>query len=161
MAATYEPIASTTLGTATSSVSFTSIAADWTDLILIFQQTASSNEGALFRLNGDTGSNYSNTRLYGDGSSATSERYSNQTADNAGVARSSYITNGRLQIMSYANTSVYKTVLIEANTPQELLMRSVGLWRSTSAVTSITILPGGGATWSSGSTFSLYGIKAA
>jgi hypothetical protein len=75
---TYEPIASQTLGSAVSSVTFSSIPQNYTDLILVVNYGISANNfGARIRFNGDTGSNYSDSFIYGTGSSAlSSTRYS-------------------------------------------------------------------------------------
>jgi len=64
MAITYEPIASTTLGSAASTITFNSIAASWTDIKLILIGTSSTGGAVIFRFNNDSGSNYSNVQLY-------------------------------------------------------------------------------------------------
>lgn len=167
MAATYEPIATTTLGSTTTDYTFSSIPSTYTDLILVADM-ADSNTGAdqrmLVRVNGDTGSNYSTTTLYGNGSSATSTRNSNRTfLDNESGASNS-ITSGSANIyhfMNYSNTTTYKTVLYRQNNLVNTYGASalVGLWRNTSAISSITIFCIGSLVV--GSTFTLYGVKAA
>ena len=64
--------------------------------------------------------------------------------------------------MNYANTSVYKTVLLKNNDSgtSNTVSASVGLYRSTNAINAVNILPGSG-NLPAGSTFTLYGIKAA
>ena len=61
---TYTPIASTTLGSAAASYTFSSIPNTYTDLVLIASM-ADSNSGAdqrmLVQVNGDTGTKYSTT----------------------------------------------------------------------------------------------------
>ncbi len=162
MPRTYEPIASTTLGSDTTDVEFTSIPGTFTDLVLI---TSIMGSGASaidvdFRFNGDTATNYSWTNLYGNGSSAISARVSSvnyirlgYVQGNAGAAWSV----SRADIMSYANTNVFKTALVSHAAPQNFVTRNVGLWRSTSAITSLKVV----GAFKSGSTFSLYGVKAA
>lgn len=166
MPATYEPIASTTLGSTATSYTFSSIAADWTDLILIVNaktaRTASAGDNTWIRFNGDSGTNYSQTRLYGT-TSALSSRFSNatlleinSTAGSADLGSAfSYI-----QIQSYANTNVYKTVLLSGGNVSVSVERITGLWRSTAAINSIEVLPQT-SPWQIGSSFALYGIKAA
>jgi hypothetical protein len=163
MTATYEAIATETLGSAQASVTFNSFSG-YTDLFLTTSTstTSSANSGRVdVIVNSDTGSNYSFTRLYGDGSSASSYRRSNQTA----FAELTNSTSGnffpmQLQFMNYANTTTNKTVLqnafVSASFRREV---GVGLWRNTAAITSIT-LTAFGTTFVTGSTFSLYGIKA-
>ena len=56
---TYEPIATTTLTSAVSSVSFGSIPQTYTDLILVnYFATTTVNEDAYVQFNSDTASNY-------------------------------------------------------------------------------------------------------
>lgn len=167
MAITYEAIASTTVGTAQSSVTLNSFSG-YTDLVLVATTLNSvSTNQPYIQLNSDTSgssTNYSTTSLRGDGSSAASGRHTNQFAwfpvPGPGVG-----TNGNpepwiVQIMNYANTTTYKTALSRFNNASSVLAADVHLWRSTAAITSITITMELG-NFNSGSTFTLYGIKAA
>jgi hypothetical protein len=79
MATTYEKIATTTLGSASSTITFNSIAASWTDLriVLVSVNDASSTQPVEMRFNSDSGTNYSTTNLYGNGGNAGSYRYTN------------------------------------------------------------------------------------
>lgn len=169
MPATYEPIASTTLGSATGVVSFASISGTYSDLVAVITglgATGSTLYGFRIRVNDDSASNYSNTLLAGDGSSATSNRESSVASTGIswnGIFDSTRGAVIRLHFQSYANTNVYKTILGEM-AASTLVGRSVGLWRSTSAITKISFALGGGfpdLNFASGATFSLYGIKAA
>jgi|688.fasta_scaffold550385_2 hypothetical protein len=154
--ATYSLIESQTLGSAQASVIFSSIPATFTDLILITKTpTISSNYN--LRFNGDTATNYSYTGLYGDGTSASSGRSTNNTVIGL-TYTSSGAPMGRLQIQDYASTNVYKSVLLRQDDSSTATMAIVGLWRSTAAINSITIVSGG--TIPTGSTFKLYGIQA-
>ena len=165
MARTYEPIASTTLGTAAASHTFSSIPGTHTDLVIVITGNnttvgAASNSITL-RFNGDTGTSYSLTNLGGNGTAATSSRSSSDNfayVSQLGQASAS-IGVAKLQIMSYANTNVYKTVLGESAVASVNVYRYVSLWRSTSAITSIEIATINN--WASGATFALYGVKAA
>jgi hypothetical protein len=67
--ATYEPIATTTLGTATSSFTFSSIPATYTDLRLVIGWVSGTNPR--IRFNSDTATSYSQTAMYGDGTAAS------------------------------------------------------------------------------------------
>jgi len=62
--------------------------------------------------------------------------------------------------MNYANSTTNKTVLSRGNNTGNHTIAYVGLWRSTAAITSM-LLGTTGSTWMAGSTFTLYGIKAA
>lgn len=166
MPRTYEPIASQTLGSDAATVTFSSIPSTFTDLILVCSVTAENLRNALLRLNGDTATNYSTTWLAGYGtSSVASSRASNDTLITGPSVYSGFSsTNPAVlswQIMSYANTNVFKTALIAGGLGSTEVNRHVGLWRSTSAVTSVGLLLNGSGNFKTGSTFSLFGIKAA
>jgi hypothetical protein len=62
MTATYEKIATTTLGSTTATVTFSSISGAYTDLVLVERLVKSITGGSLqVRFNSDTGTNYSAT----------------------------------------------------------------------------------------------------
>ena len=167
MAATYEPIESFTATGGESSVTFSNIPPDWTDLVV--QNSTRQNAGPYvqrIRLNGDTGTTYSFTHLYGTGSSAGSGTTPNEPGGPwiayYGQSDSTTPQITTIHIMSYANTNVYKTMLTASAGPAYGVERFVQLWRNTAAVTSVTILPTGASpSYTAGSTFSLFGIKAA
>jgi hypothetical protein len=163
MPSTYEPIATTTLVSNTASYTFTSIPSTYTDLVLVMNGKATSGEGAFILRVGngsiDSGSNYSYTYMYGDGSSANSARSSNQTSGSC----SRYDTTagiGIVQFMNYANTNVYKTILNRGGSGS-LVQATVNLWRSTSAINQIYVQPETSSNMVAGYTLTLYGIKAA
>lgn len=167
MAATYEPIASQTLGSSTATVTFSSIPGTYTDLVLVtWVKGVSSGGGLRVRLNDDSAQNYSTTYLEANGSSATSQRESSQPvigtswrADTDSTGHMWFAT-----FFSYSNTNVFKTVLGQSSKAGTSVDRTVSLWRSTSAITKITLAAGGSFpnyNLDTGSTFALYGIKAA
>jgi hypothetical protein len=155
MPATYDRIDKVTATGSQSSISFTSIPATYTDLVLIINGGA--GVGYAVRLNGDSGSNYSWTRLYGDGSSAVSDRGTNQTdlTSNWGGNTNNVIA---VNIMNYSNTTTWKTALTRIG-DNAYTVALAGLWRNTAAVNQVSIV--GVGNWSSSTTFTLYGIKAA
>ena len=161
---TYTPIATTTLGSAVTEYTFSSIPSTYTDLVLVVTGNTNNPTNPIMRFNGDTGSNYSTTWLAGNGTSATSSRGTNTTyiaTNNQGYMTSTSNSVIITQVMSYANTSTYKTALSRSNTASTGVDATVGLWRNTAAITSITILTGSANTFSVGNTFTLYGIAAA
>ena len=163
MTTTYEPIATTTLGSAQSSVTFSSISGSFTDLVLIFDGTLNTGSANLnLRLNADTGTNYSFTNLTGSGAGTYSARNSNQTAietTNYAYLEVAGRNNAIINLQNYSNTTTNKTVIARTNNAANGVTAAVGLWRNTSAVNSITVLTSGNS-FASGSTFTLYGIKA-
>jgi hypothetical protein len=160
MPSTYTPIATQTLTGSTGSVSFASIPSTYTDLILTIDGTVGSNCGIQMRFNSDSGSNYSFTRMTGDGSSASSDRSSNATFMELGFYVSSTRNMNIVQIMNYSNTTTNKTVLNRANAQSVNIgaQAYAELWRNTSAINAISLSASGN--FSTGSTFTLYGIKA-
>jgi hypothetical protein len=158
---TYEAIATQTLGSTAASVTFSSIPSTYTDLVIVFDGLASASQTFSIQFNGDTGSNYSNTALGGDGSSAFSTRNSNVTAAIMGINYSTGRSNFILNIMNYSNSTTNKTALCRSNNANGETNARVGLWRNTATVTSLLIKMDSTATFSSGSTFSLYGIASA
>lgn len=161
--ATYTPIATTTLGSAAASYTFTSISGSYIDLILVIngKHSANQNEAYGLQFNSDTGSNYSSTYILG-GTSVLSGRASSQTRAICGWLNATDIGTYINHIENYANSTTYKTVLSRGSqTDLDTYMNaSVSLWRSTSAITSITVIPDA-ASLASGMTLTLYGIKAA
>lgn len=159
MPATYEPIATNTLGSDTASVTFSSIPSTYTDLVLVSNYRLNTGDNFLIlRFNSDTGSNYSFTNFYSEGTAAASDRATSQTSARIGFYGSAQ-SNSIVNIMNYSNTTTNKTAISRDNTNTYVITR-VNLWRNTSAITSLTILtPGPNIT--SGSAFTLYGIKAA
>lgn len=162
MAITYEPIATTTLGSAQSSVTFSSISGSYTDLVLVVsgKRDTGSADDFLVRFNGDSGSNYSRTFLYGDGTTAASGRESNQTSAKLLYMDSTNWTATTLVFFNYSNSTTYKTAMNRTNLPGVVTSTNVALWRNTAAITSISITASSN-NIASNSTFTLYGIKAA
>ena len=160
MTATYEKIATNTLGSAAASNTFSSISASYTDLILIAVTTNTSGATNMtVQFNGDTGSNYSRTLINGNGSSATSSRISSTRLFVGDVGNPSIPSVVILQFMNYSNTTTYKTALSRYGEADIQVGATVGLWRSTSAINSITVNSDSN-NFATGSTFTLYGIKA-
>lgn len=161
MPTTYEPIATFTRAS-TGDFTFSSIASSWTDLrIVLAGITNGGFTHPAIRFNSDTGSNYSNTRLNGNGSSATSARGTSQTRINGTTDIGTPPTFYSWDVFSYAG-STFKTVLLNANSDQNgsgSVERLVGLWRSTSAITSISVFDLYGTGFGTGTTATLYGIK--
>jgi len=164
MAATYEPIATTTLSTNTT-VTFSSIPQTYTDLLLVINGASAVDQGVEYQVgNGsvDTGSNYSRTRIMGDGTSPSSFRASNQSL----IICDGFATDANessmqiVHFMNYSNTSTYKTMLFRSGTTQSYISEQVALWRSTSAINTIKVA-GYSGNLLSGTSVTIYGIKAA
>ena len=163
MATTYEPIATTTLGSAASSYAFTSIPSTYTDLVLVAMvaNSAGSFYETQVRCNNDSGTNYSFTALWGTGSAAASGRNSNGNRIPVGWTTAAPFVPTIINFQNYANATTYKTVISRASDTNNRVSTNVGTWRNTAAITRIDVLCEAGANFITGSTFTLYGIKAA
>ena len=156
----YEVIATTTLTTTQNQVDFNSISGSYTDLVLVMNGGVTSSADVWLRMNSDTASNYSRTRLYGEGTNTASSRNSASSAIFVSVGAVGSNASMVIQIQNYSNSTTYKTSLTRFNS-STYIAASVGLWRSTSAITSLTLKAEAADTFTSGSTFTLYGVKAA
>ena len=148
-------------GSSTNTITFSSISQAYTDLVLVSSAKMSgTGTTGTFRFNGDTASNYSFTYMYGNGTSALSGRQSSKTSgiwDSwADQLSSTMFEADVLQIMNYSNSTTYKTALSRSNS-SVTTEAAVNLWRSTAAITSLTLFLSTG-NFVDGSTFSLYGI---
>ena len=162
---TYVALATNTLGSATASVTFSSISGAYTDLVLVFNGgIATGAQDIWVQVNGDTGANYSRTNMYGSGTAAGSTRLSAQTKfamNDAAALDGAYQFMSVMQFMNYSNTTTYKTMLERANNAARGVDAGVHLWRSTAAINSIYVYNSGATNYVAGSTFTLYGIAAA
>jgi hypothetical protein len=69
------------------------------------------------------------------------------------LGNSNFITH----IMNYSNTTTYKTTVARSNNPARIVDFYINMWRSTSAISTVAFT----GNFATGSSFSLYGIKAA
>lgn len=162
MAKTYEPISTQVLSSTQTVITFSSIPQTYTDLVLIINaKNTSTGNYILTRFNSDSGTNYSQTRLVGNGSTASSARDVN---DNSfAVMYQSTATDPGIcimHIMNYANTTTYKTAISRDSYAADTTFLRCALWRNTNAISTITLTINGGS-FNTTSSFTLYGIKAA
>jgi len=161
---TYVALDKVTVGTATPSITFTGISQAYTDLVIVINGSATGYASDLnARFNSDSNSNYSRTVVEGDGTSAQSSRLSNQTylpiTGTVCDFSSARPNVTKINIQNYCNTTTYKTVISTSGRANAGTGAVVGLWRSTSAITSITFYSANyGFDFAAGTTFSLYGI---
>ena len=160
MAKTYEPIATITPTGSQTTVTFSNIPGTFTDLVIVAGSVSASAGDQLFvRFNSDTASNYSRTWLR---TPAGSERTANATLalmTAQSFLGSTHINTSVAHVMNYSNTTTNKTMLARNSGTRDGVDLIVNLWRSTAAITSITLLTSGNFT--NTTVFSLYGIKAA
>ena len=166
----YDSISSVTLSAVTPSITFTGIPSTYTHLqvraLMKSTTTGTSINDIWFQLNGDTNSNYATHYLFGAGSGTpTSGAATTQTKFFAANA-APYVGNTPFGVMvtdilDYGNINKYKTARSLAGADLNgtgWIGLSSGLWMSTAAVTSITILPGANS-FDTNTQISLYGVK--
>lgn len=162
MANDYVALANVTLGTAASSVTFSSISADYRDLVVVLVASGSTTLQARVRLNSDTGPNYNYIQLSGNGSSASGGNAIAQTSGFLSVVAQA-TTTARLQIvaniMDYATTDKHTTIISRADQAANGSEAFVNRWANTAAVTSVQVLTSTG-NWAIGTTVALYGVAA-
>lgn len=171
MTATYDCIATTTLTSAASTVTFSSISSTYTDIRAIISATSTSSSYVIasVRFNNDSGTNYSfiQTGVRFPGGTAT---FASTRDDNVSYIWGPFIriengSGGIFDIFDYSNTTTFKVVwessISWTGETEPYPVYNCGVWENTSAITTITFVNGGGpgTQFDSGSTFALYGIK--
>jgi hypothetical protein len=156
---TYTPLATVTLGGTASSVTFSSIPASYRDLIIVISGTASQIVNIAVQFNGDTGANFSFVNATGTGAAAAS------LAGTAALSESGRMnsteSNTIFQVMDYSATDKHTTMLGRGNSSGDLTEMSATRWANTAAVTSVKVISHPSPrTFSTGTTFSLYGVIA-
>jgi hypothetical protein len=113
------------------------------------------------RFNNDLLTNYSRTVLRGNGTTASSFRQNSQTGITIDGSVSQPFQNSIINVMNYSNTTTYKNALVRSNNAGAGIDQGIGVWLNTAAINRIDIASTGATAWLAGTTFTLYGIKAA
>lgn len=147
-----------------ASVVLSSISGNYTDLSLrVYNfRPATDGEQLYVRFNGDTGNNYIvSLRTDGDSTSiAFANRYQFYGDTDNGA---STVGAGELRVTNYSSTSVIKGIQSDASgtnqntAPNQRIQIAAGLYNSTTAITSLTMVTGSG-NITSGS-YQLFGVK--
>lgn len=167
MPATYEVINTQTLSSAIADIYFNSIPQTYTDLVLIITGTSASNTNAGWRANSDNGNNYTTCQMYSTNSNTVGASTTQDTwarLDNYGALGTTGLYVCVANFMNYSNSTTYKTCINRsgnAGGPYPGTSIHTSVWRNTAAITSINVISQSGANYAVGSTFTLYGIKAA
>jgi hypothetical protein len=161
--AAYESIATVSVGSGgASSISFSSIPSTYTHLQLRYIAQKTSNGSMYIRFNGDTGTNYTNHTLQGNGTAVSSNANTGANGTDIGASDSSgNFAASVIDILDYTNTNKNTTIRQlfgrDYNGSGVVWLKS-GLWLNTAAVTSITLVPDS-TNVVQNSHFALYGIK--
>jgi hypothetical protein len=162
----YELISTTILPSAQASVVFDVSSFASTYKHLQIRGVARSSSAAInlrMRVNGDTGSNYAWHYLEGNGSTVASSGTGSSAFIGLGVVATTANQFSPMVIDivdSYAakNKTIRSFHGAQSGANSWVGLHS-GLWNSTSPITSVSLIAGVSDTWTSGSRFSLYGIK--
>lgn len=164
----FESIATTTVGSGgSSSITFSSIPATYKHLQLRYlARNSGDNISARATFNSDSSSVYTIHELYGDGASALAAAQTGIAYYPTGLvgpnSSSGVFGVSVTDILDYADTNKFKTARTltgyDLNGGTGYVELTSGVWRSTSAISSITIVPNAG-NFVQYSHFALYGIK--
>ncbi len=169
---TFESIQTVYLASAQSTISFTNIPQTYSHLqirVLSRDNRAATANSVFYRINGDTGSNYSYHILAGDGSNTSAGAASSTTftygmIQTSASTTSNIFTAGIIDILDYSNTNKNTTIRTlqgyDSNGSGHIRLNS-GLWMNTAAVTSFLIYADASANFVANSHFALYGIRSA
>lgn len=168
----FDSLGSVLVSTATSTVTFSNIPSTYTNLQirgLVRTDRSDTNDFMTVRFNSDSSGVYAYHSLYGNGATAGAADYATSTGTPwsgviaGGNATASMFGTVIIDILDYANTNKYKVTRILSGTDQNGTTGRIyfqsNLWQSTSAITSITIIPTYGTNFVTYTSFSLYGIK--
>ena len=152
-------LATITLGSAQSTVTFSSISGAYRDLMLVVNATNTASATNLrMTINSDSGANYPYVVMEGDGASAVSASSTALTYMLVGVSQTT-ATMQRIQIMDYSATDKHKSILSRSDYPGGATNAIAARWTNTSAITNLVVFPGA-SSFAAGSTFTLYGVSA-
>ena len=161
----YDLLETTTLASAASSVTFSGLGSysDYAHLQIrgVVKTTRDSTSDSMsIRFNSDSGSNYANHRLRGNGSTVSSANNINDTSieigNIVGNSTSNVFAPFVLDLVDFQGTKNHTTRTLVGSSSIELYS---GLWRDTSSLTSIEFIQAVGPNWQVGSRWSLYGIR--
>ena len=107
------------------------------------------------RLNSDSGTNYHDVHMDGEGSGVSASTNTGGTDIILGVCGSSVVGGGTYIIPRFANTTFHKNILGHGAASENYMRSGVGRWANTAAVTDWEIYPDGG-NWVAGAKASLY-----
>lgn len=179
----YESIATVTAAGGESTLSFSSIGSTYKHLQIrgIHRVSGAHLVGDVFMRVGagsiDSGSNYSNHALQGDGTSAAAAGGGSRSSvmgfnfyNSVGASATSGIfATCVIDLLDYENTNKYKTMRffegreMNSNDTDGRVYFESGLWQSTSAISDIQFscldAVGAPATFIAGSSFALYGVR--
>lgn len=172
MASSRQLISSQTLGSSTATVTFSAIPSTYTDLCLKVSarsSVASTQSNLAIEFNADSSALYSATFLFDTGNTAYSQQWSGDTYLRhygnivGSSATSNTFSNYEFYLPSYTasqNKPIGTYGVTENNSSTDAtITATAGLYRSTTAISSIRLFANDSSNFVAGSSFYLYGIK--
>ena len=160
----YESIATTIVGTATSTITFSSIPSTYQHLQLRAFSNSTTGAPARIRFNSDSGSNYILHVIQGNSASVGAGAATAQSGIDGIISSNASNVFGAsvVDILDYTNTNKYTTIKAfdgyETGSTGTVYLYS-GLWLNTAAISTITLTDSSGGNFNTYSSFALYGIK--
>jgi len=167
----FESIASATGTGSSATITFSSIPATYTDLVILTSlrtnRASATRDVAKIQFNSNTGANYKEVELYGTGTAISTATASSQTSARCGyptasTATASTFSSDSIYIPSYLSSTNKPFTVVsaaETNAVAADIVEIAGLWSQTAAITSIKIFPAFGTSFDQYSTAYLYGIS--
>lgn len=151
---TYFPIATLTLSSNDSDITFSNIPQNYRDLILVSNQLSNQINEGYIKFNNDT------TAWAGFRMGASSGGvFSNASNNNYPIPTATGPSNHIMQIFDYSATDRNKNVLMHsARASEGIVAKYILRWANNSPVTSISLYPTSPYVFIAGAKFSLYGI---
>ena len=163
MASAYELISSVTVGAGgAANITFSSIPATYTDLIILYSTRAESSGTSWINITLGSGGTYSKRYLYGNGAgSVNSGTGVFAINEDQGYTANTY-SNGEMYIPNYLSNAT-KFVMADSVSERDSAggetVFGSNSWSGTSAISTIVLTTDGGTDWEQYSTAYLYGIS--
>lgn len=158
----WTPLANTTVSSSTTTITFSAISGSYRDLVFVYSSpTQTAQVRPLIRFNSDSGANYNEIRMVGNGSATSSAAFSGSHFDATGFFasyNSQFTVLG--QVLDYSATDKHKTVLFRADGSSEATIAEAGRWANSAAVTTVSFVSANGSSFPTGLTIALYGVSA-
>lgn len=170
---TWVQLANSTLVSPSSSIDFQSIPGTFAHLMLLaFLRTNTAGGGAEevgVRFNNDSGSNYDRQAVYGVAAAGSADEDFGVTSPGMfscpdSTAAATLFGAARIVIPHYANSANHKAMLCRGGrkagttSSQMQTTAAAGFWRSTAAITRVTLIGRSGGSFVGGSRVTLYGF---
>jgi hypothetical protein len=161
MTATYDLIASTTLGSNTRTITFLSIPSTYRDLILVCNLSIVGGSDLICVTFNNNTSAYNTVTLEGAGFSGSGSQSNESNAKSSVIDYSVNDSPGSfvVQVFDYATTNKHKSVIMRGGSTNLRLGAAANVWANLAAINRLDVFTDSGTrTYAAGSSFNLYGV---